>query len=323
MPTEQMETSSSSLVWSPVYHVLEERIKDGDDIILLIVPFIKLEALKQLHWVQTKKVRLKVVCRWRPSDLLAGVSDVDIFPYLKEAGCELYLNPDIHLKLYVFASNNAFNTSANLTIKGLGYSETPNVEIGNLVRLTDGDWEHIYRIIAASRQVDDTVFARYKEFVEQNQLPPSDRLPIDLLDAPKKFTIGSLPATENPKKLAQFYFKKRNAEWTPEEIRRAIHDLVTFNIPPGLSELDFEQKLSEAFRTTPFVTEFISFLQQKADLRFGEVNNWIHQRCEDVPLPYRWEIKENTRIFYDWLAHHFSQITWDRPQYSQVIRWRS
>jgi hypothetical protein len=49
------------------------------------------------------------------------------------------------------------------TIKGLGYSETPNVEIGNIVTLTDGDWENIYRIIASSRQVDDAVYARYKE----------------------------------------------------------------------------------------------------------------------------------------------------------------
>src|SRR5208283_2581434 len=118
---------STALVWSPVYRVLEERIKGGDDIILLIVPFIKLAALQQLHWVQTKKVRLKVVCKWHPNDLLTGASDIEIFPYLKTVGCELYLNPDIHLKLYVFGSNIAFNTSGNLTLHGLGYSSHPNI----------------------------------------------------------------------------------------------------------------------------------------------------------------------------------------------------
>lgn len=46
-----------------------------------------------------------------------------------------------------------------------------------------------------------------------------------------------------------------------------------------------------------------------------------HLLKEDVPLPYRWEIKDNTRIFYNWLAHFFDEITWDRPNYSQVIYW--
>jgi hypothetical protein len=301
--------------------VLEDRIKSGDDIILLIVPFIKLAALQQLHRVQTTKVRLKVVCRWRPDDLLAGASDVEIFPYLKTVGCELYLNPDIHLKLYVFASNNAFNTSANLTLRGLGYSEDPNIEIGNTLTLTPGDWERIYRIIAASRQVDDAMYARYKQFVEQNRLPGPGKLPLDLLGKPKEYTIASLPATETPAKLVQFYLTPDHAAGDSEEVRRAIHDLVTFRIPPGLTTAEFDRRLGEAFRKTPFVRDFVELLKQETSLRFGAVNNWIHQKCEDVPLPYRWEIKDNTRIFYDWLAHYFPAINWDRPHHSQVIHW--
>ena len=317
-----MTTWRSQLVWSPVYRVLEERIKGGDDIILLIVPFIKLAALKQLHWVQTNKVRLKVVCRWHPDELLRGVSDVEIFPYLKTVGCELYFNSDIHLKLYVFGSNNAFNTSANLTLRGLGYTEKPNIEIGNFIALTPGDWENIYRVIAASRQVDDAIYASYKKFVDENQLSGLDRLPIDLLGAPKAYTIASLPATETPTKLAQFYIAQEHAECDPEEVRRAIHDLVTFKIPVGLTATDFNRKLGDAFLKTPFVKDFIAELKTEGSLRFGAVNDWIHQRCEDVPLPYRWEIKENTHIFYDWLAHYIPEITWDRPRHSQVIYWK-
>lgn len=312
----------NQLTWSPVYKVIEERMRSADDILLLIVPFIKLGALQQLHWVQTKKVRLKVVCRWRPDDLLTGASDVEIFPYLKKVGCELYLNPDIHLKLYVFESSNAFNTSANLTLQGLGYSEHPNIEIGNLLPLTPGDWERIYRVIAGSRQVDDAIYARYKKFVEQNRRPGPGKLPLDLLGKPKDYTIASLPATETPAKLAQFYLDQDHAKYEPEGVRRAIHDLVTFKIPPGLTPNEFDGRLGEAFRKTPFVQDFVDLLKEETSLRFGAVNNWIHQKCEDVPLPYRWEIKENTRIFYDWLAHFIPDITWDRPHHSQIIHWQ-
>src|SRR5258708_6493543 len=136
----------AALVWSPVYRVLEARIQDGDEIILILVPFANLAALKQLHWVHANKVKLKVICRWRPEDLVFGASDVEVFTYLKACGCQLYINPDIHLKLYVFASNTAFNTSGNLTLRGLGYADHANIEVGNMVELKPKDWAKIYQI---------------------------------------------------------------------------------------------------------------------------------------------------------------------------------
>ena len=150
------------LTWSPVHEVIEERITSGDDLVIVVVPFIKIDALRQLHWVRTKNIRFNVICRWRPNDLLSGVSDTEIFPYLKSAGCQLYVNNDIHMKLYVFESNIAFNTSANLTLRGLGYSKPSNIEVGNMVTLTPDDWAKLHRILLASRQVDDAVFQRAK-----------------------------------------------------------------------------------------------------------------------------------------------------------------
>jgi hypothetical protein len=317
-----MGNSPGQLVWSPVYSVIEERIKGGDDIILILVPFAKLAALQQLHWVQGNKVKLKIVCRWRPEDLVSGVSDVEVFPYLKESGCQLYLNSDIHLKLYVFGSNIAFNTSGNLTLRGLGYTDRANIEVGNMVDLTNDDWAKIYQIIDGSRQVDDDLYTRFKAFVDQQpKIGPPSSFP-NFLPAPKIYTISSLPATDNPVKLAAFYLDTSPGKLTPEDVRRAMHDLVTFSIPPKLAQAEFNQRLGSAFLKTPFVQDFIELLKSEGSLRFGAVNNWIHQKCEDVPLPYRWEVKENTRIFYDWLAHYIPDITWDRPNYSQVIYWQ-
>src|SRR6266446_1629546 len=314
---------NTSLVWSPVHHMLEERIKLGDNIILLIVPFIKVAALQQLHRVQTQKVQLKVVCRWRTDDLLSGASDVEVFTYLKAAGCQLYLHPDIHMKLYVFDSNIAFNTSANLTFSGLGYSQKSNIEVGNMVKLNSEDLTKIYTIVATSRQVDDDMYLRFKTFVEQNELPRLAVATFDFLGKPKAYTISSLPATESPEQLAEFYFDPDPTKYTPENVRRGVHDLVTFGLPPGLNRTEFDRHLGEAFRNTPFVAGFVELLKQQTSLRFGAVNDWIHQKCEDVPLPYRWEIKENTRIFYDWLAHYIPAIASDRTHHSQVIYWKN
>ena len=85
----------SQLVWSPVYKILEDRIQSSDDVILILVPFAKLAAFQKLHWFNSKKDKIKVVCRWRPEDIVAGVSDLEIYPFLKQSDCELYINSNL------------------------------------------------------------------------------------------------------------------------------------------------------------------------------------------------------------------------------------
>src|SRR5437660_373850 len=76
-----------------------------------------------------------------------------------------------------------------------------------------------------------------------------------------------------------------------------------------------------SFRDSAFVQAFLRHLSSVSSLRFGAVTDWIHQNCEDVPLPYRSEVKQQVRILYDWLAKFVPQVRWDRPNYSQVIYW--
>lgn len=320
-PSERDRTSAE-LTWGPVCQPLEKHILSGDRLLLLISPFIGLDALKRFLQRAGAHHGIKVVVRWRPEDVQAGVSDVAIYPYLMELGIPLYLNHDIHLKLYVFESNTAFSTSGNLTLRGFGYSQKPNIEVGSFVHLTQEDWSRIYELVNTSRQVDEVMYQRFKRYVEScpKLAKPATPLP-DLYGDSKTYTISSLPAMETPIKLAEYYFAPDTTEHSAEEIRRAAHDLVTFGIPPNLNQSELDQRLGDSFRCTPFVVEFIEFLKAEKSLRFGAVNDWIHRKCEDVPLPYRWEIKENTRIFYNWLEYFFPEITWDRPSYSQVIHW--
>lgn len=314
--------NANRLSWSPVYRILEEKIRTGDDLILLIAPFIKVSALRRLHEIHKNKVKLRVICRWLPEDIVSGASDIEIFLYLKEMGSQLYLNPEIHLKLYVFNSNIAFNTSGNLTMRGFGYSEKANIEVGNIVSLSEYDWAKIYRIIDTSHLVDDALYGRYKTFLERQPKTQPPTFPLDLVPTSKKYTISLLPATESPVKLADYYSNPTLGNLSPEEVRRSLHDIVTFEIPQGLTRTDFERHLYEVFCNLPFVRDFVDLLKQNRSLRFGAVNDWIHEKCDDVPLPYRWEIKENTHIFYDWLEYFIPEITWDRPNYSQVIYWK-
>lgn len=317
---------SDPLYWSPLHTALERRTTGGDGILLILAPFAKLSAVKYIHSVLKQSHPIKIVSRWRANDLLSGVTDADIYPFLRDNGSELYINKDLHAKLFVFASNDAFLTSSNLTLAGLGLSSEPNLEVGAFLRLHQKDWDALFEIIAASRRVDEAVYIRLQSFLAgQPKRPPIPELPLEdelLFGPPKRFTIASLPATPTPERLADFYFQRGRINFTAEETRRALHDVFVFKIPPGLDEDRFRRTLNEHFRQSAFVSSFVEFLRSQSSLRFGAVKEWMHSLCEDVPLPYKWELNENVRILYDWLAHFYPEISWGRPNFSQVIYWK-
>jgi hypothetical protein len=246
-----------------------------------------------------------------------------IYPFLKERGIPLYVCPRLHMKLYVCASNWALATSGNFTRKGLGLAshENWNIESGQELVLTQSDWIALNQLIRESRLVDDEVYSRLQEYVARYQRTTEAAPPMDVFGPVKTFTLASLPATDTPSQLQEFYFRGSIIEGDADSARRAFQDLATFNLGPGLTPETFRAELRTSFVQSPFVQAFLNHLAAMGSLRFGAVTQWIHDRCEDVPLPYRSDVKQQVRILYDWLADFVPQTRWDRPHHSQVIYW--
>jgi hypothetical protein len=144
----------------------------GDRLIWVVAPFVKLDALERLFESTSPAKGFKLICRWRPGDLVAGVSDLAVFHFLRDRDCQLFVNQQIHMKLYVFESNIALSTSGNLTLRGLGYVDPSqaNIEVGSTVELTATDWVNLHRVVGGSRVVTPELYARFEEFV--NAHPP-------------------------------------------------------------------------------------------------------------------------------------------------------
>ena len=213
------------LLWQPIHAAIDECARSGDRLFWIVAPFVKLDALERLFESTTPGRGLKVVCRWRPSDLVAGVSDLGVFEYLKKKQCHLYLNQQLHMKLYAFESNIALCTSANLTLRGLGYvdSSVANIEVGSLVELTAPDWVSLYGVMGGSRLVTDEIYARYKDYVDANPPPPTIvATDPDFLGPAKRFTLASLPASDSPEMLAEFYFDPAGLQQQAEAVRRGV-----------------------------------------------------------------------------------------------------
>ena len=68
---------------------------------LLVAPFIKVGAFQRLLASIADEVSIHCITRWRPEEIAAGVSDLEIWPILRDRPhSRLWLRPDLHAKFY-------------------------------------------------------------------------------------------------------------------------------------------------------------------------------------------------------------------------------
>lgn len=309
----------TSLCWSPVF---DEIADIGGGCSLLIAPFIQRDALESLlDRFETEK--LQVITSWTAKSLAAGVSDPEVYQTLKQIRVPLYINEDIHLKLFVFDDDVAFHTSANITSKGLGIAEDCNIEIGCKIQLALNDWLQINTLLENSMAVDDAVYQKARAYTDENKntAPPLPPLNLPAAGGVHPFSRQSLPQCKSPEELWLFY---DSGELADSPRSACMHDLWLYGIiEAGMSKEEFLERLGDSFRKHPFTVAIVSYLQEYNELRFGSVNNWITQNCSDRPTPSRWELKPATNRLYNWLARFFVEITWSQPNRSQIMRWTS
>lgn len=320
-----MTDQGENLVWSPIEPHVIRRCGDEGGIRLIVSPFIQRDALCHLLDGLSSHAELKVITRWNARDLASGVSDPFVFEECRDRHVPLYLHPAIHLKLITMASGLCFCGSANITATGLGLDARGNVEAGLWVHLGLEDWRRVYQIVSDSRLADEAVFDAAVTYRDRflhaaPPLPPLTLPPPPLVD----LTLTSLPATMSPEEVAAFAAGDVSEPASGDrDLNRLVHDVVHFGVP-GENDKDIQLRgIGERFLKRPFVREIIDYIRESGTLRFGEMTAWIHAHCRDVPVPYRWEVKEATNVLYNWLAFYVAEISWSVPgQRSQVIEWR-
>ena len=311
----------SNLVWSPTHSFLAGQLDSGEDLRLLISPFMQSGALSALidrcHTIDS----LKVITRWSAHDIASGISDPEVYPLLKARGIPLYLHKSIHLKLMAFSTNWAFVTSSNVTSRGLGLSTQQNLEVGCRAELRQEDWRQLYALLADSVRVDDAMYESAVAYRDANRQTSGTLPPLELAPAhDPAFSTLALPATDNPQTLHKAY--AHLSSLPAVDAPAFYHDLALYDLPIGLRADEFYDLLRLAFVSHPFTLAIVALISDEGSARFGLVNQWLQDNCSDRPTPYRWELKPATRRLYDWLEYFYDEISWDRPHHSMVIRWQ-
>jgi len=311
--------SRSNSIWPPVLSNLASKIQDGESLVLAFSPFIRTSALEAfLDTFQTQTAR--IVVRWKMEDLLSEASDLGIFDVLRERDIPLYLHPRIHLKLFEFASGIAYSGSSNITNMGLSLNEPYNEEMGVLSQLDLSSYTNIRRLCDESRRVTKEMVDAYQKAIDESQVDP----PIigELILPPeesKEFLVSELPASDSPE---AFLESVSNYVGKQEMCPRMLHDIGTLKLTENdLRSKELRNILMRKFRNQAFVKRIVEEIRGQPTMNFGAVTAFVHNVAQDVPLPYRSNIKEAIARLYPWLEYCFEDLSWSVPgAKSQVIK---
>ncbi|MBL09233.1 MAG: hypothetical protein CL402_01735 [Acidiferrobacteraceae bacterium] len=319
-----IDGNENILVWTPTYQYVAEKIREKKQLRFIIAPFIKRDALNELLNQCEDTSQLEVIVRWNKADIVNQVSDLEIYEDLKNRGIPLYQHSSIHLKMLVFDSNWAFHTSGNITKKGLGLVENPNLEVGAQIRLNIDDWIEIEKLLYGAIRIDDRLYERAMRYREDNKLNPASLPPLTFEEETEKaFSRLSLPATQSPEQLFSIYQDPLAFHGDGDLYASFVHDIALYNLLSNLDRDEFFLHLGSNFESHPFIKAVVAFIKDEGSVHFGKMNGWITERCSEKPTPYRWQLKPSTNRLYDWLVYFFEEITWDQPKHSQVIYWNA
>ena len=88
-----------------------------EDQIFIFVPYIKTKILEEL--LEGIENKITVITTWHINDLIRGSSELELYDFCKKRGVYLYINQDIHLKVYSVNLNTGIIASGNISDRGL------------------------------------------------------------------------------------------------------------------------------------------------------------------------------------------------------------
>lgn len=309
---------------------LRDLLQKAERDVVLVAPFIKVLALRELLRFVSQNVRVTCVTRWRPDEVAAGVSDLEVFGELQERNWgSLLLLPRLHAKYYR-ADDSCLVGSANLTSRALGFSSPPNVELmvqlgANVRSLELFEDQVISSAYPATAELRDLVaesaahlkseperFAALAQTSVARAFDPSSGLDEEAPSIAADFDDW-LPVFRQPQDLFLAY-EGRQAELSEAGRSAALADLAALDPPKGLPRAAFDAWM----RCSLFQMPLIAFIDRLViePQRFGAVRDLIAHEAH-LPLGAASTAWQTTMR---WLLHFFPDRYERRvPSHSEVF----
>lgn len=269
--------------------------------LLLVAPYIKAAALERVLEQTPEIVAVDVVTRWRPDEVAAGVSDLEVLDLVTaRPGGRVLLCPHLHAKYYR-TGDRALLGSANLTGAALGWSTAPNLELLVEVDPSATALEAFEaELQSASLQADRAIQKAVRDAAEtlKAQLPP--RADWSAL-AQTVFTPGFwLPTCPRPDLLARVYDDSIGDHMLSNTLQHARNDIAYINPPTGLSTIGFNAFVVAVLRQVRWIRELDHMTTQGlTDQSAIETIERGLPEHHDFSADHLWAVTK------DWLIHFF------------------
>lgn len=277
--------------------------RSGKREVILIAPFIKRDAMRLvLEAIPSSVTSVRCVTRWRVEEILAGVSDLEIFDLVKDRdGASLYVQPALHAKYYR-VDDACLVGSANLTKRGMGWAMPSNLELlvdveTKLKRLKEFEKLVFSTAIEATKELRDELAHAAEELDTEGTVYIAEESPAgDEQSIPAGYW---LPLCSRPELMFQIFTDTqtdRIVGWTLEAGKR---DIAALRIPKHLSEFHFNKYVAALLRQSPLVQELEKIAHKPVSPDEGREFISTH-----VPKDYRaYDNDQHWKTLRNWLLH--------------------
>lgn len=226
--------------------------------ILIVAPFIRSEALSRLAEKIPNHIKTNIVTRWRPADLVSGVSDLAVYDLAVSREFSLFVRYDLHAKYYA-ADDKCLMGSPNLTLTALGWSKPSNLELLTPVdRKTDRMIEFEEVLFSGTISVNESHRNRLERLLKEVSRP-SINIP-DIPDISNTGVLSSdwIPRSRNPEELFLVYSGNFDVSRVALQIMR--EELATIGVVPGLNEDGFRALVGSTIIQAPLICKVVEYI---------------------------------------------------------------
>lgn len=293
------------LISNELKEELKKELKKASRRVDIITAFCKIDSLKYLDQYIQKDVIKRLLVRFRLSDLLMGITDIELFEYCQNNNWELYIDTNLHAKIYL-VDNACYIGSANLTNAGLGITKIGNIEGSYRFELNNEEDDiKLEKLFDESIKLDDILYQKMKidyninerinikEVKWNNEIESNLKEKFDIL-LQEDFPINEYP---NNLKMDEVYL--------------------------GIGMDDSIEEIKRKFEDTKIMKWLVYILKCKEnkEIYFGELSEKIHSLIFKEPKAYRMEVKDLQSKLYNWLIIlNYDYLSIDTPIHSTRIR---
>ncbi len=307
--------------------ILIELCKVAQSEVILAAPFIKSNAMASvLNAIPEKVTSITCVTRWRPEEVVAGVSDLEVLDLIaRRPGANLLIQPLLHAK-YFRIDGSCLVGSANLTNKALGWSMPSNMEL--VVELSSdtsplAEFEHtlLSTAISATQALKEEVAAA-ASMMEKDGL----RYIADELNAEgKSASITSqhwFPKCKKPELLYQIYSEQKLDQIINWTLETGKQDISALRIPIGLSESNFNEYVVALMRQSPIVQKLSTEANEPITPDKGQrlITSYISEDHPDYDVAHQWEALKAWLLFFMHKEYRQPSGTFDIQKGAEITR---